>query len=91
MRAARAEAAAQGLWMELSSAAGLAGLAALRREGPVDGPVVCVTTSSGFKDRDLTLRQEPVRQGPEPTVSSASPDAWPDIARRLAAAGIAVD
>ncbi|MEO3752357.1 pyridoxal-phosphate dependent enzyme [Streptomyces sp. B6B3] len=85
MRAARAEAAAQGLWMELSSAAGLAGLAALRREGPVDGPVVCVTTSSGFKDRDLALRQEP-----EPAVSSASPDAWPDIARRLTAAGIEV-
>ncbi|MFI8825455.1 pyridoxal-phosphate dependent enzyme [Streptomyces sp. NPDC053431] len=49
MRDAQAELAAQGLWCELSSAAGLAGL---RAHGPTDedGPVVCVVTSSGYKD-----------------------------------------
>ncbi|MFC9389137.1 threonine synthase [Streptomyces venezuelae] len=49
MAAARAELAAQGLWCETSAAAGLAGL---RTDGPHDddGPVVCVVTSSGYKD-----------------------------------------
>ncbi|WP_052498899.1 threonine synthase [Streptomyces vietnamensis] len=49
MAAARAELAAQGIWCETSSAAGLAGL---RAHGPreADGPVVCVVTSSGYKD-----------------------------------------
>ncbi|MER7518452.1 pyridoxal-phosphate dependent enzyme [Streptomyces sp. NPDC126499] len=51
MADAQAELAAQGLWCELSSAAGLAGL---RAHGPADedGPVVCVATSSGYKDED---------------------------------------
>ncbi|MFF5761536.1 pyridoxal-phosphate dependent enzyme [Streptomyces tanashiensis] len=49
MMAARQELAAQGIWCETSSAAGLAGL---RARGPreSDGPVVCVVTSSGYKD-----------------------------------------
>ncbi|GHG22006.1 threonine synthase [Streptomyces zaomyceticus] len=49
MAQARAELAAQGLWCETSSAAGLAGL---RSHGPreSEGPVVCVVTSSGYKD-----------------------------------------
>ncbi|SED97305.1 pyridoxal-phosphate dependent enzyme [Streptomyces sp. TLI_105] len=49
MAAARAELAAQGIWCETSSAAGLA---ALRAHGAreTDGPVVCVVTSSGYKD-----------------------------------------
>ncbi|MFF6883142.1 hypothetical protein ACFY9F_08125 [Streptomyces sp. NPDC012421] len=50
---ARAELAAQGVWCETSAAAGLAGL---RAHGPEpegeDGPVVCVVTSSGYKDVD---------------------------------------
>ncbi len=50
LRAAQQELAAQGLWVELSAAAGLAGLRATTRSAAVDGPVVCVTTSSGFKD-----------------------------------------
>ncbi|AEW99053.1 threonine synthase [Streptantibioticus cattleyicolor] len=54
LTAARAELAAQGMWVELSSAAGLAGLRARRASGAAaedgDGPVVCVATSSGFKD-----------------------------------------
>ncbi|MFD7325940.1 hypothetical protein ACFV9D_33505 [Streptomyces sp. NPDC059875] len=49
MAAAQGELAAQGLWQETSAAAGLAGLRALGgRE--TDGPVVCVATSSGYKD-----------------------------------------
>ncbi|WP_030755632.1 pyridoxal-phosphate dependent enzyme [Streptomyces griseus] len=48
---AREELARQGIWCEASSAAGLAGL---RAHGPdpagEDGPVVCVVTSSGYKD-----------------------------------------
>lgn len=48
MRQAQAALAGQGLWVELSSAAGLAGYRKLART--FDGPVVCVTTSSGFKD-----------------------------------------
>ncbi|MFE5298249.1 pyridoxal-phosphate dependent enzyme [Streptomyces sp. NPDC056632] len=49
MADAQAELASQGLWCELSSAAGLA---SLRAHGPADedGPVVCVVTSSGYKD-----------------------------------------
>ncbi|MEY9929597.1 threonine synthase [Catenulispora sp. GP43] len=50
MRAAQAELGRAGLWVELSSAAGLAGL---RQVGDVEGPVVCVSTSSGFKDRGV--------------------------------------
>ncbi|MEV5708942.1 hypothetical protein [Actinoallomurus sp. NPDC052274] len=48
MTAARDELARQGLWVELSAAAGLAA----RRTHPaaVDGPTVCIATSSGFKD-----------------------------------------
>ncbi|MFE1349697.1 pyridoxal-phosphate dependent enzyme, partial [Streptomyces sp. NPDC058757] len=50
-RAAREELAAQGVWCETSAAAGLAGL---RAHGPdpaaEEGPVVCVVTSSGYKD-----------------------------------------
>ncbi|MGI5346977.1 threonine synthase [Streptomyces sp. CA-250714] len=56
MRRAQAELAGQGMWVELSAAASLAGLRTLpdlaedeEVEG-LDGPVVCITTSSGFKD-----------------------------------------
>lgn len=52
MAAAQRELAHQGVWVELSAAAGLAALRARRREDtpPAEGPVVCVATSSGFKD-----------------------------------------
>ncbi|MFF0560004.1 pyridoxal-phosphate dependent enzyme [Streptomyces sp. NPDC004266] len=49
MADARAELAAQGIWCETSSAAGLAALRARGARG-ADGPVVCVVTSSGYKD-----------------------------------------
>ncbi|MET7297686.1 pyridoxal-phosphate dependent enzyme [Embleya sp. NPDC005575] len=72
---ARAELAGQGLWVETSAAAGLAGL---RAHGPcADGPVVCVATSSGFKDLDTGTRSpDPI----DPT--------WPAVERRLRAAGM---
>ncbi|MER7851637.1 hypothetical protein ABTZ98_03675 [Streptomyces bacillaris] len=50
MHRAQAELAGQGLWVELSFAAGLAGLRTLPDGETIEGPVVCVTTSSGFKD-----------------------------------------
>ncbi|MDA0636337.1 pyridoxal-phosphate dependent enzyme [Nonomuraea sp. MCN248] len=48
LRAAQRDLGREGLWQELSGAAGLAGY---RKLGAAfDGPVVCVGTSSGFKD-----------------------------------------
>ncbi|MFG1696844.1 pyridoxal-phosphate dependent enzyme [Nonomuraea sp. NPDC049309] len=48
LRKAQRDLARAGLWQELSGAAGLAGQRRLRRD--FDGPVVCIATSSGFKD-----------------------------------------
>ncbi|KAA5834354.1 pyridoxal-phosphate dependent enzyme [Saccharopolyspora hirsuta] len=65
-----------GLWYELSSAAGLAGFRQVRDE--FDGPVVCVATSSGFKDIGVG--------GVQPEV--VDPD-WDVVRRRLRTADIA--
>ncbi|WP_447037530.1 threonine synthase [Streptomyces sp. DSM 118878] len=74
MAAARSELAGAGLWAELSAAAGLAGY---RRLGPaVEGPVVCVSTSSGFKDRDL------LSPGGSAEVD---PEDWAEVERRVSA------
>ncbi|HEX4813412.1 MAG TPA: pyridoxal-phosphate dependent enzyme [Nonomuraea sp.] len=48
LRRAQRDLARHGVWQELSGAAGVAGYRRLGRE--FDGPVVCVATSSGFKD-----------------------------------------
>ncbi|MGW2145275.1 threonine synthase [Nonomuraea bangladeshensis] len=62
LRAAQRDLARHGLWQELS---GAAGLAAYRRLGRAfDGPVVCVTTSSGFKDLGVGARTFPVTENP---------------------------
>lgn len=61
MRAAQRDLARQGLWQELSGAAGLAGYRKLGEE--FDGPVVCVATSSGFKDLGVGDERFPVRTG----------------------------
>ncbi|MER0242867.1 pyridoxal-phosphate dependent enzyme [Streptomyces sp. HSW2009] len=74
MRSAQRELAAQGLWVELSAAAGLAGL---RQVGDVEGPVVCISTSSGFKDVGVGSR----------TSAPVEPE-WDAVRRRLRAAGI---
>ncbi len=43
-----------GLWQELSGCAGVAGLRSyVRGGGAVEGPVVCIATSSGFKDHGV--------------------------------------
>lgn len=72
MAAARAELARNGVWAELSAAAGLAGLRQLGRTE--EGPVVCVSTSSGFKDQDL------LAAGPSAAVD---PEDWDAVERRL--------
>lgn len=53
--AARQRLAEQGLWQELSGAAGLAGLrSVVASEGNVAGPVLVLATSTGFKDGGTT-------------------------------------
>lgn len=74
MRSAQRELARTGLWAELSSAAGLAGL---RSAEEISGPVVCVSTSSGFKDRTVGSR----------TTETVDPE-WEKVYRTLRAAGI---
>ncbi|MFE3761572.1 hypothetical protein ACFXPI_07380 [Streptomyces sp. NPDC059104] len=71
---ARDRLASQGIWAEPSAAAGLVGLDRWTAGGAgFDGPVVCVSTSSGFKDlRVGTASPEPV----EPT--------WEAVSRALA-------
>ncbi|BAU88137.1 threonine synthase [Streptomyces laurentii] len=76
LRAAQAELARAGMWAELSAAAGLAGLRSCA-VGEFDGPVVCVSTSSGFKGRGVGEdRSEPV------------PPEWEAVRARLRAAGL---
>ncbi|MBC9712645.1 pyridoxal-phosphate dependent enzyme [Streptomyces sp. TRM66268-LWL] len=75
LKAAQSELAAQGLWCELSAAAGLAGLRAAAPE--VEGPVVCVATSSGFKDVGVGGHG----------LAPVDP-AWESVLGRLSAAGI---
>lgn len=51
LAAAQTRLARAGLWQEISGAAGVAGLFATVEEGrAVEEPVVCIGTSSGFKD-----------------------------------------
>lgn len=80
LEAARTELAHQGLWFEVSAAAGLAGLRAVEA-GPEPwepgGPVVCIATSSGFKDRSVGTR-----------TTEPAPGDWDAVRRRLHAAGI---
>lgn len=75
MESARRELARTGLWAELSSAAGLAGLRSVEEYG--NGPVVCISTSSGFKDRSVGTR----------TTEPVAPD-WDAVRRKLRDAGI---
>lgn len=60
MREAQVRAGRSGLWQELSSSSSIAGLhRAIAEELPVRGPVVCISTSSGFKDRNLGTHDVP--------------------------------
>jgi threonine synthase len=64
----------EGLWAELSGAAGLAGLRQAARAMSFDGPVVCLMTSSGLKDQGL----------PAPTLPPVSPT-WEAVRQTLKA------
>lgn len=55
-----------------------AGLAGMDRLGPVDGPVVCISTSGGFKD--------PVRK--TAATDLATSVEWPEVQRTLKDAGL---
>ena len=63
MLAAQTALGREGLWAELSGAAGLAGLRQAARAMSFDGPVVCLMTSSGLKDQGL----------PAPTLPPVAP------------------
>jgi threonine synthase len=75
MKAAQTELARNGLWTELSGACGLAGLRGVAAD--ISGPVVCVATSSGFKDKSVGV----------PVADPVAPE-WDAVRRRLRAAGI---
>ncbi|MFD6875848.1 MULTISPECIES: pyridoxal-phosphate dependent enzyme [unclassified Streptomyces] len=78
LTAAQQALAAQGLWAELSAAAGLAGLRQRAATGEeFDGPVVCVSTSGGFKDRGVG----------ETSLAPVAPE-WGAVSRVLKSAGI---
>jgi len=76
MAAAQRWLARRGLWYELSSAAGVAGLRQVGRDR-FDGPVVCIATSSGFKDLGVATAAQP-----------AVDPSWDDVSRLLRDAGI---
>jgi threonine synthase len=60
IRAAQAALGRQGLWSEFSGAASLAGLRQAAGGGArFDGPVVCLMTSTGFKDQGLPAPDVP--------------------------------
>lgn len=72
MLAAQAALGRQGLWAELSGAAGLAGLRQMAASLELDGPVVCLMTSTGFKDQGL----------PAPTLHTVEPT-WEAVRKTL--------
>ncbi|MEV1173681.1 hypothetical protein [Nonomuraea sp. NPDC049784] len=71
LRLAQRYLARRGLWQELSGAAGVAGYRQVRRD--FDGPVVCIATSSGFKDVGVGAERFPVLENP--TLDDLAPDA----------------
>jgi threonine synthase len=64
MYAANRELSRTGMWAELSSAAGIAGLKQVVASGErFDGPVVAISTSSGFKDINVGRDRMPTAGG----------------------------
>jgi threonine synthase len=60
MREAQTETGRSGVWQELSSSSSIAGFRRAVLDGQsIDGPVVCISTSSGFKDRALGTHEVP--------------------------------
>jgi threonine synthase len=79
MEAAQHAMAHAGLWQELSGSAGLAAPRSyLRHGGQLNGPVVCIATSSGFKNYDVGTVV------PDPMAAD-----WTTVEARLRAHGIA--
>ncbi|MGW3471007.1 threonine synthase [Saccharopolyspora sp. NPDC000995] len=76
MAQAQHDLAHAGLWHEISAAAGLAGYRQLQNQD-FEGPVVCIATSSGFKDIGVGA-QPPKIINPH----------WDVVRRHLEAAGI---
>ncbi|TDE12166.1 threonine synthase [Jiangella asiatica] len=67
-----------GMWQELSGVIGVAGLRQSLAAGTrFEGPVVCICTSSGFKDKNA-LRYEPIPTGAD----------WASVSAVLAGRGI---
>ena len=80
VRTAAADLAANGMWQEMSGAASVAGLRRATASGErFDGPVVCLCTSSGFKNKTLA-HTEPAVVDPE----------WTAVREHLRVRGIAV-
>lgn len=78
MEQAQDDLASRGMWQELSGVAGLAGLQKLAAAGvEFDGPVVCISTSTGLKDKN------PLRHGPV----SVTPT-WPHVLAELKRQGV---
>ena len=64
MREAQKQMGRVGLWAEASAAASLAGLQVVTSQGEqVAGPVVCIGTSSGFKDLSVGQEELPEADG----------------------------
>lgn len=77
LAAAQTRLAHAGLWQETSGAAGIAGLLALVEDESVEGPIVCLATSSGFKDGETWT-------APEITPSSSTTNSnWPAVRNAL--------
>lgn len=64
--------AREGLWAELSAASGVAALRKLSRDAGENRPVVCIATSSGFKDVGVGSRSLPVCDGTWSELASAA-------------------
>jgi threonine synthase len=61
---AQVEAGRSGIWQELSSSSSIAGFRQAVLDGQsVAGPVVCISTSSGFKDRATGTHEVPMISG----------------------------
>jgi threonine synthase len=78
MERAQDDLARHAMWQELSGVAGLAGLQKVVAAGEeFDGPVVCICTSSGLKDKNV-LRRSAVRVTPT----------WPEVLAELRRQGV---
>lgn len=76
MFAAQAALGREGLWAELSSASGLAGLRQVAAALDLDGPVVCLMTSTGFKDQGLPAKMLPTIEPTWEAVSRTLKDSY---------------